>query len=285
MASRLVPSLGARRLATLGGLSFRRPKPPPATSRDAFLALLKRKGVWLEDVDDHPLVLGIPLGRSGGQEKAIAVDVGLKNMASISLRELARASPNVHRMLLDRALAGKGVDDLTEEEDAALIAAAGPVPMVIIEREDLQQLPIATAAHPDSLEPSVRTETLRTLHDPFFSNLSDFAGVVLDAVPDADDHVEIRENYLLLRLSEQQAAQGVNVQQQQQQQQQRQQRPGFERRPPQQRAAAGDRPGFDRRPADAQRPSRDATGRGTMWARGGARSRDCLLYTSPSPRD
>ena len=74
-------------------------------------------------------------------------------MASISLRELARASPNVHRMLLDRALAGKGVDDLAEEEDAALIAAAGPVPMVIIEREDLQQLPIATAAHPDSLEP------------------------------------------------------------------------------------------------------------------------------------
>ena len=276
MASRLVPSLGARRLATLGGLSFRRPKPPPSTSRDAFLALLKRKGVWLEDVDDHPLVLGIPLGRSGGQEKAIAVDVGLKNMASISLRELARASPNVHRMLLDRALAGKGVDDLTEEEDAALIAAAGPVPMVIIEREDLQQLPIATAAHPDSLEPSVRTETLRTLHDPFFSNLSDFAGVVLDAVPDADDHVEIRENYLLLRLSEQQAAQGVNVQQQQQQQQQqqRQQRPGFERRPPQQRAAAGDRP--ERRPAeaDAQRPSRDARGRDTMWARGGARSRE-----------
>ena len=195
-------------------------------------------------------------------------------MASISLRELARASPNVHRMLLDRALAGKGVDDLTEEEDAALIAAAGPVPMVIIEREDLQQLPIATAAHPDSLEPSVRTETLRTLHDPFFSNLSDFAGVVLDAVPDADDHVEIRENYLLLRLSEQQAAQGINVQQQQQQQQQqRQQRPGFERRPPQQRAAAGDRP--ERRPAeaDAQRPSRDARGRDTMWARGGARSR------------
>ena len=88
-----------RRLATLGGLSFRRQKPPPTTSRDAFLALLKRKGVWLEDVDNHPLVLGIPLGRSGGQEKAIAVDVGLKNMASISLRALARASPNVHRRL------------------------------------------------------------------------------------------------------------------------------------------------------------------------------------------
>ena len=160
-------------------------------------------------------------------------------------------------MLLDRALAGKGVDDLTEEEDAALIAAAGPVPMVIIEREDLQQLP-SDARRADSLEPSVRAETLRTLHDPFFSNLSDFAGVVLDASPDADDHVEIRENYLLLRLSEQQAAQGVvaSSSSSSSSSSSASSTPAdtVERPPPQQRAAAGDRAGFERRPADAQRP-------------------------------
>ena len=209
-------------------------------------------------------MLGIPLGRSGGQEKAIAVDVGLKNMASISLRELARASPNVHRMLLDRALAGKGVDDLTEEEDAALIAAAGPVPMVIIEREDLQQLPIATAAHPDSLEPSVRTETLRTLHD--LLRTFDFRMRPRRGARRRRPRRDPRE-LPALRLSEQQAAQGANVQQQQQQQQQqqRQQRPGFERRPPQQRAAAGDRPG-DRRPARAAAVARRDRSRHDVYA-------------------
>ena len=63
------------------------------TARGEFNKLLRQKGMWLQDVERHPVCWGMPLGRNGGEGSAISVDVGLKNVVQVSRRELAGASP------------------------------------------------------------------------------------------------------------------------------------------------------------------------------------------------
>eukprot|EP00966_Prymnesium_polylepis_P138879 3209380-Prymnesium_polylepis.1 len=96
---------GLPRLARAGARAVVRPAPPPvapATSRAMMNDLLRRKGFWLGDVDEHPLCVGVPIGRDGPQG-AVSVDVGLKNMASLSMSQLADVSPQIKQQLLERA--------------------------------------------------------------------------------------------------------------------------------------------------------------------------------------
>ena len=123
----------------LGGLARVRSTPVP-TARVEFESLLRRKSAWLQDVAKHPLCLGVPLGRNGGPDKAITVDLGLKSMAQISTRELAASSSQYKQALLDRA---KGAPLEGRPED---LRRAEPIPMSVIVKEDVQRLPIATPA-------------------------------------------------------------------------------------------------------------------------------------------
>ena len=92
---------------------------------------------WLQDVQKHPLVLGVPLGRNGGPDKAISVDLGMKNMAQISTRELANSSSEFKQALLDRT---KGGPLEGQPED---LRRAEPIPMSVLVKEDVMRLPIA----------------------------------------------------------------------------------------------------------------------------------------------
>ena len=62
--------------------------------------LFRRKGFWLEDLADHPTVLGVPIGRDGAQG-GVSVDVGLKFFATASMADLADASPHIKQKLLE----------------------------------------------------------------------------------------------------------------------------------------------------------------------------------------
>ena len=128
----------------LGGLARVRSK-PVLTGRAEFEQLLRRKSAWLQDVEKHPLVLGVPLGRNGGPDKAITMDLGLKNMAQISTRELANSSSEFKQALLDRM---KGGPLEGQPED---LRRAEPIPMSVIVKEDVMRLPIATPVRALSL--------------------------------------------------------------------------------------------------------------------------------------
>lgn len=121
----------------LGGLSRRAPR-PRLNERAQFQSLLRRKGWLLQDVEKHPVCLGVPLGRNGGSESAISVDVGLKNMVQVSSRELAGASPQYKRALLDRMKGG------AKEGEPETFGNAELVPMRVVVKEDIQRLPVAT---------------------------------------------------------------------------------------------------------------------------------------------
>lgn len=135
----------------LGGLSRVRSK-PVLTGRAEFEQLLRRKSAWLQDVKKHPLVLGVPLGRNGGPDKAISVDLGMKNMAQISTRELANSSSEFKQALLDRA---KGGPLEGQPED---LRRAEPIPMSVIVKEDVMRLPIAAPVR--ALSPHSSTRAL-----------------------------------------------------------------------------------------------------------------------------
>ena len=191
----------------LGGLARARSTPVP-TARAEFEQLLRRKSAWLQDVEKHPLCLGVPLGRNGGPDKSITVDLGLKSMAQISTRELAASSSQYKQALLDRI---KGGPLEGQPED---LRRAEPIPMSVIIKEDVQRLPITTPVralspfpigilrhppdhtlrptwqiHKASLARQMRDEDLQVLQDPFFNAgpaSSELAKLVVDAIPDAD---------------------------------------------------------------------------------------------------
>eukprot|EP00962_Isochrysis_galbana_P029223 scaffold9331_cov116-Isochrysis_galbana.AAC.2 len=111
------------------------------TSRSEFIEYLRKKGVWLEDVEKHPVCLGIPLGMTGSSGRTVAVDVGLKNPASISLRELVNSSPYVKREMVEHALK-PGKPELPNVDK--MLRSTPPLPMAVITKEDMQALPIAS---------------------------------------------------------------------------------------------------------------------------------------------
>jgi len=124
----------------------------PRGSREEFIALLRRKRFWLEDVEQHPICLGVPLGRAPGTDNAVLVDVGLKNFATVSIRELAACSPQVNEALIDHALQPGPPGP---SKDLRVLEHATPIPMAVVEKEDVKSLPIATpvraspaASHP-----------------------------------------------------------------------------------------------------------------------------------------
>jgi len=211
----LTPGMSGARL--LGGLARVRSK-PVLTGRAEFEQLLRRKSAWLQDVEKHPLVLGVPLGRNGGPDKAITMDLGLKNMAQISTRELANSSSEFKQALLDRM---KGGPLEGQPED---LRRAEPIPMSVIVKEDVMRLPIATPVralsphsstralriqrhrtgslrvwrsqmHKASLARQMSDEDLQVLQDPFFNAgpaSAELAKLVVDAIPDADPNQTVK---------------------------------------------------------------------------------------------
>tara|TARA_B110001452_G_scaffold137417_1_gene114255 strand:+ start:121 stop:540 length:420 start_codon:yes stop_codon:yes gene_type:complete len=131
----------------LGGLSRRAARPRP-NDRAQFQSLLRRKGWLLQDVEKHPVCLGVPLGRNGGSESAISVDVGLKNMVQVSSRGLAGASAQYKRALLDRMKGG------AKEGEPETFGSADLVPMRVVVKEDIQRLPVATPVRSGSSNPA-----------------------------------------------------------------------------------------------------------------------------------
>jgi len=177
---------------------------PVGTSKEAFVDLLKRKGFWMRDLEDHPVCLGVPLGRDMGLGGAMQVDIGLKNPATVSLADLMDASPQLKHAMLERAAQG----DIAKKrpDDPALMRDAAPVPMAVLVKEDLQRLPVASPVHPDALESKLSPQQLEVLSDPFFkvqepanADLIDFA---TEAVPGMDAHVASKRDYRRERRAE-----------------------------------------------------------------------------------
>jgi len=128
----------------LGGLVARRARFVPATTRTTrgeFMDYLRKRSVWLEDVDAHPVVLGVPLGVTGSSGRTVAIDVGLKNPATISIRELVQVSPYFKQAAHEHALR-PGRSELPPID--ALIRSSPPIAMAVITKEDMQSLPIAS---------------------------------------------------------------------------------------------------------------------------------------------
>lgn len=197
-----------RRVAQLGGLpkaaavasrgGGKRPNALsprlPRTSRDELLSLLKRKSWQVRDVDRHPLVLGVPLGQDGGTMQGVSVDIGLKNMAVVSMFELANASPEFKLAIVESALDPARGDQRHED----LLRQAAPVPMAVMTKEDIMKLPVAAAVHPRALERTLSEDKRNLLKDPFFRNnppCDELQDLVVEAVPGADANVEARENF------------------------------------------------------------------------------------------
>lgn len=189
------------------------------------MGLLKRKGWCLDDVEEHPVVLGVPLGMVAGSGKTIAVDVGLKNPANISVAELMRCSPHAKSTMLTHALGGGEMPKIN-----TVLQRTPPIPMALVTVEDIQKLPIATPMHPSALERRTATEDLEALQDPFFSSggtssstwqqgdsqqqqqragLSEFTDLVIDQVPDADQAASVRREWQREQRRLQQIALGI----------------------------------------------------------------------------
>ena len=138
---------GLPRLARAGSRAVARPNPAPklpATSRARMDDLLRRKGFWLGDMEDHPVVLGVPVGRDGSQG-SVSVDLGMKKMASASMRDLVDASPQMKQRLLDQATPlDAPVPSAAEAmaRDEAALRDAPAVTMAVVVKEDLRLLPV-----------------------------------------------------------------------------------------------------------------------------------------------
>lgn len=164
-----------------------------------MLNLLRRKGWQIEDVDKHPVVLGVPLGQDGGPSQGVSIDIGLKSMAVVSLSELADASSDFKRKLFDRALQGESTSEKPYQE---LLRGTDPVPMVLQVKEDIMKLPVASAVHPSGLEKAIPDEKLRLLTDKFFRSANsggqgipsrEILDLIVEAAPGEDPRVEARE--------------------------------------------------------------------------------------------
>ena len=169
----------------------------PRTSRDELVQLLRRKAWQMQDLNRHPVCLGVPLGQDGGETKGVSVDCGLKTMATVSLAELVDSAPDLKEAMMERGLA---TADSTEPVPYAdLLRKAQPVPMVVAVKEDLMKQPVAHPTHPASLERCVPDEKLAMLAwDPFFRAnppSSELVDLVAEAVPGADKHVAAREDF------------------------------------------------------------------------------------------
>jgi len=180
-----------------------RPNPPPLaplTSSQLMLDLLRRKGFWLEAVESQPVCLGIPLGRDG-PHAAVSVDVGLKHMALVSLSELVDASPDLKHRYFEHALEASAPISSAQalQRDAAMLRDAQPVPMAVIAKADMQELPIANPVHPDALELEMSEEQVNVLRDPFFKQERGrdlgLINFVVDGVPGADRVVTLRRQW------------------------------------------------------------------------------------------
>jgi len=166
-----------------------------------MLSVLRRKSWQLRDVESHPVVLGVPLGQDGGPSQAVSIDIGLKEMAAVSLSELADASSDFKRKLFERALEGQGASDKPIQE---LLRGTDPVPMVVQVKEDIMKLPVASALHPSGLEKSIPDEKLRLLTDKFFrsANLGgqgipsrEILDLIVEAAPGQDPGLEARDTH------------------------------------------------------------------------------------------
>lgn len=170
----------------------------PKTSRHHLVELLRRKAWQIEDLTEHPVVLGVPIGHEGGEAKAIAVDCGLKTMASVSLNDLIDASPDLKEALLMHALENPDDGKDAPSPHLELLRSAKPVPMSIMVKEDLMKQPVASPVHPAALERCVPDAKLEMLADPFFRAnppSSELVDLVVEAVPGADKHVAAREDF------------------------------------------------------------------------------------------
>ena len=198
------------------------------SAREEFMGLLRRKAWCLDDVEKHPVVLGVPLGMVAGSGKTIAVDVGLKNPATISVAELIKCSPQAKSIMLTHALRGAEMPKID-----SVLQQTPPLPMALVTVEDVQKLPIATPMHPSNLERRIPTEDLQVLQDPFFSSggapgstwqssmqddpqqqqqragLSEFTDLVIDQIPDADEATSSRREWQREQRRLQQIALGI----------------------------------------------------------------------------
>lgn len=172
----------------------------PSTSRDELLSLLRRKGWQLQDVERHPVVLGVPLGQDGGSSRGVSIDMGMKIPAVVSLSELSDASTDFKRKLIERALDGDS--DGQQESTHELLRGTDPVPMVVQVKEDMMNLPIASALHRSGLEKDLPDEKLRLLSDKFFRSANssgipsrEILDLLVEAVPNADPAVEARDTH------------------------------------------------------------------------------------------
>ena len=168
--------------------------PVQRTSRTALLELLRRKGWQVEDIDRHPVLLGVPLGQDGGPSSGISVDIGLKNMTVASVADIADASSEFKEALVTRAL--DSPDDNREFQE--ILRGTGPIPMVLKVKEDMMKLPIATALHPSGLQRGISREKQQILRDPFFRAhppSAELFDLIVEAVPGADATVEAREEH------------------------------------------------------------------------------------------
>lgn len=171
----------------------------PSTSREELLSLLRRKGWQLQDVERHPVVLGVPLGQDGGSSRGVSIDMGMKIPAVISLSELSDASTDFKRKLIERALDG---DSSGQQETQELLRGTDPVPMVVQVKEDMMNLPIASALHRSGLEKDLPDEKLRLLSDKFFRSANssgipsrEILDLLVEAVPNADPAIEARDTH------------------------------------------------------------------------------------------
>lgn len=173
------------------------PRAKPATWRERFLKHIHDKGALLHALDKQPLVLGVPLATT---RTGVAVDVGLKNPATISVRELYDASPYVKEKLLEHAL---NLDDHAPPPNLDLLLRdCPPIVLALVCTEDVMAQPIATAVHPHALHQSIPADTLDALMDPFFSTdrhanrakKDELFKLLVDAVPDADEGLTAIQN-------------------------------------------------------------------------------------------
>ncbi len=172
--------------------------------------LLRRKAWQLKDLERNPVCLGVPVGQDGGEQRGVSVDIGLKTHATISVSDLADASPSFQQQLYERAAAARGGTRRVPHAD--LLRRAQPVPMAVTVKEDMMQLPIASAVHPAALERSIPSEKLKLLNDKFFTEAPPPPGLtdlVVGGVPGADRHAAVRDEHRREVRANDQAAQAA----------------------------------------------------------------------------
>lgn len=169
---------------------------PIKTSRDELMQLLRRKSWQVEDLEKHPMVLGVPLGQDGGSQRGVSVDIGLKEHATVGLSEIVDASPDLKRALMQRALDDPEGSGPVDHND--LLRKKATVPMAVHTKEDLLSMPVASPVHPSALQSRLPDEKLDLLLDPFFRAnppSGELVDLVVEGVPGADKHVAARDEH------------------------------------------------------------------------------------------